>query len=208
MSQGSALVRAQERETVMPGQLARDFAEAIDQERWLLLVAAIPSEAAAEVEECLAAADLEIRPVDGGSTGARALLWPRLEPRVVVFTGPEHWSKHDLLLFEVARERIRATTPRLIMVLSPDRGDELARQCPNFFSYLQIDTLRWSDGTLPPADIEARLRDLREALGKTDETVIAAAEAGLLPSDALHEHWLILLGRSDLLFAGDSSEGA
>ena len=113
----------------------------------------------------------------------------------------ENWSKEDWNKFDGYRSRLDKHKLGGLIVLSSDAAKQMARDAPNFYSWLgsKIYNLELNAELLSEQEKELRLSALREWSNKSDTEIITLAEANKLPSDPEYGEWLILLDRGDLI---------
>lgn len=98
---------------------------------------------------------------------------------------------------EASRGRL-VSGPTIALVTDEEGARAVAVNAPNIWSW--VGSRMWHDVKgITAADIDARLKSLREATGRTDQEIVGLAEAGQLSPDPIYAEWLALLGRGDLL---------
>jgi hypothetical protein len=120
--------------------------------------------------------------------------------KVLIVSGLNDFSKEEWRHLDLLRSRLNRNRA-CVLVLSPEGAEKLVENAPNFSS--------WIGGSIWQVDLEAeslseeerlaRLRDLREWSGLTDEEVLRRARERTLPNEPEFSEWLVLLGRVDLI---------
>lgn len=108
---------------------------------------------------------------------------------------PEKWSSLDVM-----RSALERTGP-VILWLAPNGIADLTQFAPNIRSFIGagIFVSGPDGGIMTEAERQARLKELAQNYGLTDEGVVRKAEAKELPTEPEFVEWLVLLGRGDLL---------
>ncbi len=109
-------------------------------------------------------------------------------------------SEADFQHLDQNRSRL-LNAPCLILAMTSPAAGRFLGNAPNIRSVVGASIFQGvlGDSALTPDEVEARLIALREHFNRTDQSIIAEAEAKTLELDSEHVEWLILAGRGDLV---------
>lgn len=150
--------------------------------------------------EMLAA--MHVRIVDCENTPITSIVESSHNPDsdILVLTGLEKWLPANWETLDLNRSGLERRGP-LLFWLSPKAVTHMFQHAPNVRSYLgsSLFLLDFDSSAMSETERSARLKDLAERFGMSDEEVIRRAEEKNLPSNPSFAEWLILLDRGDLL---------
>ena len=109
-------------------------------------------------------------------------------------------SASDFQHLDLNRSQL-LVAPCLILTMTSPTVGRFLENAPNIRSVVGASIFQGvlEDGALTPDEVEARLIALRGHFNRTDQSIIAEAEAKTLELDSEHVEWLILAGRGDLV---------
>ncbi len=109
-------------------------------------------------------------------------------------------SASDFQHLDQSRSQL-LTAPCLILAMTPPTVARFLENAPNIRSVVGASIFQGvlEDSALTPDEVESRLIVLRGHFNRTDQSIIAEAEAKTLELDSEHVEWLILAGRGDLV---------
>lgn len=112
-----------------------------------------------------------------------------------------NWQERDWKKLDGYRSRLDKHKLGGLLVLSQAAAVQMVINAPNLSSWLgsKIYNLELDIELLNEEEKQLRLAALREWSNKTDQEIIALAEANKLPPDSEYGEWLILLDRGDLV---------
>jgi hypothetical protein len=147
-------------------------------------------------------ADAPVRVIDCEAAQIEAIVGFLQNPSVdtAILAGLGKWSPVEWEMLDINRSRLERRGP-LVLWLSEKASRELFTHAPNIRSYLAASLFHLtSDGSeMSDVEREARLRELSERFGLSNDQVVRMAEQRSLPDGPSYAEWLILLGRGDLL---------
>ena len=113
----------------------------------------------------------------------------------------ETWNQDDWKKFDGYRSYLDRHKLGGLIVLYADAAYQMVNNASNFTSWLgsKIYNLELDTELLSEEEKELRLLALREWANKSDEEIIALAEAGELLPEPEYGEWLLLLDRGDLV---------
>ncbi len=119
---------------------------------------------------------------------------------VIFISGLDRWSDHDFAALDINRSRLE-TRAFVIFGANLETLARLVDRAPNLRSVIGGNIFLWTPDAamMAPAEIEDRLRQLREHYGKTDAEILVEASEGTMSPEPQFVEWLILLGRGDLV---------
>lgn len=117
----------------------------------------------------------------------------------IALIGLENWGSEQWQALDVNRNALDRPGP-ILLCLTTDAADALARFAPNVRSYLgSFHVIGLDQSGMDKEEVERRLDSLRTLYGLTDQQVIEKVQDGTLPPGAHFVEWLILLDRGDLV---------
>ena len=136
---------------------------------------------------------------DGGITAVLEEVRTAAEP-VILISGLDQWSDHDFTALDINRSRLE-TGAFVIFAADLETSSRLLDRAPNLRSLVGGNIFLWTPDAalMAPAEIEERLRQLRDHYGKSDAEVVNEASEGTMSPEPQFVEWLILLGRGDLV---------
>ncbi len=183
-----------------------DLVRLIDVEPVAFCVLLVPREDRSVVEDLrqelsiqTGAALVAIEKDQGGLDNVLERVRTAAEP-VIMISGLEQWSDHDVAALDINRSRLE-TGAFVIFAVDLETAARLLDRAPNLRSVIGANLFIWASETtrMLPGEIQARLQQLRDHYGMSDDEIISGASAGALTPEPQFVEWLILLGRGDLV---------
>lgn len=126
--------------------------------------------------------------------------WAQRGDGVLVASVGESFRSESWETLELAREELRASGRRLVLVLDEAQARAMGAAAPNLLSVFGAGVERLeAERTLTPAQREERLAALRSRFSLSDQELIDRWTEGTIAPDPDIAEWLVLLGRGDLL---------
>ena len=186
--------------TMDPSRIGFELSLSCEAQAWYLITSAKVDRSREELCDALEGAEITFDQVDAQKR-ENLFLAKAKTSRVCVAFNTWDWNEEDYKWFDLQRDSLRERWPVLLWLTTAEAAQSLVHHAPNVFSFFAPNVGSFSNGEMSDDEVKSQLTALQQQYGLSDAEVIEQAQKGILPNDADHHAWLVLLGQGELIFS-------